>query len=95
MTLLKKTGILTLFFSVAIISFFSSIVLSSDIKKINKEELMKMMSNEDVSIIDVRRGKDWSSSEFKIKKAVRVDPSKFSEWANSFPKDKTLVLYCA
>ncbi len=61
----------------------------------SKEELKNIMNDSGVSIIDVRRGKDWSSSEFKIKQAVRVDPSNFAEWANSFSKDNTLVLYCA
>ena len=92
---LKNIKLLALFFIVGSITFFSSIASSSDVKKISKEDLKNIMDNSDVSIVDVRRGKDWSASEFKIKQAVRVDPNKFEEWANSFSKDKTLVLYCA
>jgi rhodanese-related sulfurtransferase len=46
-------------------------------------------------LIDVRAGKDWTESDTKIKGAVREDPKEFSSWADKYPKDKTLVLYCA
>jgi len=53
------------------------------------------MGNADVAIIDVRRGRDWTSSEFKIKGAVYGDPKKITEWNKQFTKDTKLVLYCA
>jgi rhodanese-related sulfurtransferase len=46
-------------------------------------------------ILDVRTGGDWKSSEFKIKGAVRANPYDFDKWAEVYPKNKTLVLYCA
>jgi hypothetical protein len=43
----------------------------------------------------VRRGKDWSSSEFKIKGAVYADPGDYKNWTGVYPKEKKIVLYCA
>lgn len=60
-----------------------------------KEQLKKAMDEGDVIVLDVRRGKDWSASEFKIRGALRADPSQFSSWADQYPKNKTIVLYCA
>lgn len=60
-----------------------------------KEALKKILTNEDTYILDVRTGRDWSSSEFKIEGAHRADPGEFQTWASKFPKAGTLVLYCA
>jgi rhodanese-related sulfurtransferase len=54
-----------------------------------------MMNNPDLVIIDVRTGRDWASSESKIKGAVREEPNKAESWADKYEKSKTLVLYCA
>ena len=61
----------------------------------NKDELKRELGNADLVILDVRAGKDWKSSEFKIKGATRVNPREFSSWKERFGKDKKIVLYCA
>ena len=63
--------------------------------KISKEDLKTILDDPDVVILDVRTGKDWSSSEFKIKGAVRANPREFDSWATAYPKTKKIVLYCA
>lgn len=64
--------------------------------RITKEELLPMMGNPDVGILDVREGGSWKGSQWKIKGAVREDPAKeVKTWAEKYPKDKTLVLYCS
>ena len=68
---------------------------AKDVSLITKEEFRKIMSNEDVVILDVRTGRDWSSSEFKIQGAVRVDPKAVAQWQENYSKDKKFVLYCA
>jgi len=73
----------------------SSVVFGGKVPLITKEELKPIMGNADVAIIDVRRGRDWTSSEFKIKGAVYGDPKKITEWNKQFTKDTKLVLYCA
>ena len=60
-----------------------------------KDALNAMLAAPDLVILDVRTGKDWSSSEFKIKSAVRAPASEYADWSASYSKDKTLVLYCA
>ncbi len=63
--------------------------------RITKEELQGMIGNPGVSIIDVRLGGDWESSDLKIKGAVREDPRNLDSLISKYPKEKTLVLYCA
>jgi rhodanese-related sulfurtransferase len=60
-----------------------------------KEQLKTMMGNPDLIIVDVRTASDWNSSDMKIQKAVREDSKTVNSWANKYPKDKTLVFYCA
>ena len=62
---------------------------------IDKDALNAMLSEPDLVILDVRTGKDWSSSEFKVKSAVRAPASEYADWSASYSKDKTFVLYCA
>jgi len=55
-----------------------------------------MLSNTNIVIIDVRLDEEWKKSEWKIQGAVREDPEKdVKNWAGKYPKDKTLVFYCA
>ena len=72
-----------------------SMSAAADVPTITKEELKAQLDSSDVMILDARKGKDWKSSEFKIKGAVRTNPEEFDKWAANYPKDKTLVLYCA
>ena len=72
-----------------------SAVIAAEVGFMSKEELKQALSDENLVILDVRTGRDWSSSEFKIKGAVRADPGDFTNWASTFKKDKTVVLYCA
>jgi hypothetical protein len=91
---LKK---ITFFIILPFLMLLTGISMSAavDVPTITKEELKAQLGSSDVMILDVRKGKDWKSSEFKIKGAVRANPSEFDEWAATYPKDKTLVLYCA
>ncbi len=66
-----------------------------DAPRMTKDDLKAMMGNPDLLIIDIRYGKDWTDSGLKIRGAVREDPEAFDSWANKYPKDKTLIFYCA
>ena len=74
---------------------FTALAAPEDIPRMTRDELKGMMQNPDMVILDVRVGKDWDASEFKIKGAVRTDPAKLDAWKDKFGKEKTLVLYCA
>lgn len=65
------------------------------IQRISKEDLKAQLRSPDLILVDVRQPHDWESSPSKIAGAVREDPSKIDEWKNKYPKDKTIVLYCA
>ena len=67
----------------------------SDDLIMDKDALNAMLAAPDLVILDVRTGKDWSSSEFKIQSAERATAAEYADWSASYSKDKTLVLYCA
>lgn len=71
----------------------SPITSASKAPTISKEELQSMLGTPGVIIIDVRAGGDWTSSDSKIKGAVREEPGKTDSWLDGYPKDKTLVFY--
>ncbi len=62
---------------------------------VTKETLKGWMDNGSVAVLDARQGRDWSSSEFKIKGAHRTAPAKIADWKSGFAKDQKLVIYCA
>jgi rhodanese-related sulfurtransferase len=68
---------------------------AQEVKRATIEELKGMLGNPDLVIVDVRRDGDWKSSKVKIKGAVREDQEKVETWMGKYPKDKTLVFYCA
>lgn len=68
---------------------------TAEVATMSKEELKDLLGSDTLTILDVRKGRDWSSSEFKIQAAQRADPRKFKQWGADLAKDNTLVLYCA
>ena len=70
-------------------------VLAADAPRIEKEKLKEMLGKPELILIDVRAGADWKASTQKIKGAVREDPDQVDTWMKKYPKDKTLVFYCA
>jgi predicted sulfurtransferase len=78
-----------------VVTFAITAMAQEDVPRMTKEELKAMLDSPDLVVVDVRMGKDWKASELKIKGAVREDTAEFESWAEKYPKDKTLVLYCA
>jgi len=74
---------------------FTAFALSADAPKMTKEELKGLLSDPDLTIVDVRLETDWAGSDLRIKGAVREDPENIESWANKYSKDKTIVLYCS
>jgi len=70
-------------------------VLSGGVPEMTKDELNSLLGNPDVTTLDVRRNSHWTSSDLKIKGAVREKPNEIQSWADKYSKDKTIVLYCA
>jgi predicted sulfurtransferase len=80
---------------VVLIALACGIAKADDTHAVTKEQLLSMSGKPDVIIIDVRTHYDWDHSNAKIKGAVREEGLKFGSWMNKYPKDKTIVLYCA
>lgn len=83
-------------FSLLIITalFFAAPLYAGSVDTMTKDQLKELLGSEDLVIMDVRTGKDWSSSEFKIKDAVRVKGKDLSV-AEKYSKGHTFVFYCA
>ena len=67
----------------------------SDVPLITVDELKARLDDPDLIILDVRRDKDWTSSDFKIRYAIYADPKSYDEWGAAYPKHQPIVLYCA
>jgi Rhodanese-like domain len=76
-------------------ALFATPAAAQEVNRMSIEELKGMLGSPDLVIIDVRREGDWKSSTVKVKGAVREDADKVDTWMNKYPKDKTLVFYCA
>lgn len=89
------TPLALIFFILVVASVIVFPALAQQAPKITKEEVKAMLGNADVIIIDVRHGGDWNSSATKITGAVREDTDNINSWIGNYPKDKTLIFYCA
>ena len=68
---------------------------AANVPTMTKEQLKARLLDANLVLIDVRTGRDWTSSEFKIQGARREDPANIESWVNRYAKDQTIVLYCA
>lgn len=69
--------------------------VTGEAPRMTKEQLKAKLGDPGLAILDVRAGRDWNAGVEKIPGAVREDPGAFDKWAAKYPKEKTLVLYCA
>lgn len=85
--------------AIAAISFvlivLAPFVVASEAVRISQDDLKLKLGESDVVIVDVRSYTDWTLSREKIKGAVREDYRDFKGWAAKYPKDRTIILYCA
>ena len=64
-----------------------------DASFVTKDALKAMLGNGEMTLIDLRFGRDWYDSGLKIKGAIREDPMKPGQWIDKYGKDKFLVFY--
>jgi rhodanese-related sulfurtransferase len=67
----------------------------SDVPLITVDELKARLDDPSLIILDVRRDKDWASSDLKIRYAIYADPKSYDEWGAAYPRHQPIVLYCA
>lgn len=87
--MLPRVSVFLLFFLL-----LTSPLYGGSVATIDKEELKAKLGESDLVIVDVRAGRDWSTSEFKIENAIRVDGKDLSPLLE-FPKENSFVFYCA
>lgn len=87
---MKKLFSLVLLFSL----FWTPPLVAESVQIMDKDELKAKLGSDNLVILDVRTGRDWSTSEFMIQDAVRVDGKDLSV-AEKYSKSDTFVLYCA
>ncbi len=87
--------LLFLLIPIAAMLIFTSYSGGSSVSVITKETLKNWIDKGGVTILDARLGRDWGSSEFKIKDAHRADPGQFMAWKGKYPKNQKLIIYCA
>ena len=73
----------------------ASVAIGQEIERISPEKVKARLGRPDLLIVDVRRSVDWERSNFKIKGAVREDPARVDKWISRYPRNKTIVFYCA
>ncbi len=70
-------------------------LLAANVPTLDKDELKGMLDSADIVVFDVRLGKDWSSSEYKIKGAIRLEMDEIDSAVDKYSKDLIMVFYCA
>jgi hypothetical protein len=78
-----------------IVSMLAETSGAADVQRMTKEQLKADLDNPGVTVLDVRAENDWTTSSIKIKGAHREEPKNVDSWSTKYPKEKTLVLYCA
>ena len=81
--------------TLGLVTTLSMNAMAASAPRIAKEEVQSMLGNPAVTIVDVRTGRDWKASEYKIPGAIRVDPREIESWASKYSKAQTFILYCA
>lgn len=63
------------------------------VPRMTKEELKGRLGSPDLAVLDVRLGGEEAPA--RIPGAVFGDPDRVDAWASRYPKDRTIVVYCA
>ncbi len=93
---MRRSNFKSLLLASLIVIFTASLAGGAEgITKITKDQLRQELTKPGVIVIDVRIPHDWDSSQWKIQGAQRQLPAEVKEWMGKYPKDKTIVLYCA
>jgi rhodanese-related sulfurtransferase len=68
---------------------------AESVPRMSTDELKSRLGDADLAVLDVRTDWDWNQSAEKIAGATHVNPAAVEDWAGSYPKERTLVLYCS
>ncbi len=74
--------------------FVPDVLPAGTVPTMTREELKARLGTEKLVILDVRTGRDWSTSDHKIPGAIRIDGKDLAV-VKDYSPDHTFVLYCA
>ncbi|MBW2095264.1 MAG: hypothetical protein JRI80_10270 [Deltaproteobacteria bacterium] len=80
---------------VAMMVGLGTVCSCASVPRMQKEALRKMLDNPDVIVVDVRQPRYRNKSGQRIKGAICEDPYNVEDWIRKYPKEKTIVFYCA
>jgi rhodanese-related sulfurtransferase len=72
-----------------------NVSMEQKVPKVTVEELRALQGQPEVVVLDVRIKDEWEKSDSKIRGAIRENPEeRVKDWAEKYPRNKTLVFYC-
>jgi rhodanese-related sulfurtransferase len=89
-----RFAILTALLGLAMVGA-AEIPTQEDAPRMTKEDLKALLGSPDLVVLDLRLEEQWKFSNRKILGAVHENPTVPDTWMDKYPKEKTLVLYCA
>jgi rhodanese-related sulfurtransferase len=91
----KGKFFLSALFCLLVVSCLQNISMEQKVPKLTIEELKSLQGQPDVVLLDVRIKDEWEKSESKIRGAIRENTEeRIKDWAEKYPRNKTLVFYC-
>lgn len=85
----------TLAFTLVLLLSLVSMGYAAGIPTVTPDQLKQSLNDPNVTILDVRTGYDWDTSNYKIQGAHRAAPDDFGEWSKKYDKNGRYILYCA
>jgi len=91
----KRFSLYTIVIITVLLLATSLTVSAASVERMSTDELKSRLGDADLVVLDVRGSWDLVKSDNKIAGSERVQPGGAKQWAGNYPKDKTIVLYCA
>ncbi|OGP81065.1 MAG: hypothetical protein A2Z08_01670 [Deltaproteobacteria bacterium RBG_16_54_11] len=90
------TALVAVLFSLPVVGLGVQITTDEEVPRITKEQLKTALGDPGIIILDVRLQDQWEAADQKIPGALHEDPKQdIKSWSHKYPKEKTVVLYCA
>lgn len=81
--------------TVGLVMIMSLTASAATVSLMSTGELNARLGEAELVILDVRSQGHWDQSSHKVPGSERVEFWNVAQWANNYPKEKPIVLYCA
>jgi len=93
---IKWRWICSLFITITMLNLPLAIHAADNIRMIKAQELKgRIDKGEDILIIDIRTGKEYEESHFRIKGAIRISIVSLEDRIKELPTDRPIIFYCS